>query len=56
MPQWGGDLNKIDFQNIFYYAKASEKTEKNWDDVPENVKNTFDKLGIPRGREKFLAV
>ena len=44
MPTWGGDLSKIDFQNIYYYAKASEKTEKNWDDVPENVKNTFDKL------------
>jgi len=55
MPQWGGDLNKIDFQNIYYNAKASEKTEKNWDDVPENVKNTFDKLGIPEAEKKFLA-
>jgi len=55
MPQWGGDLNKIDFQNIYYYAKASEKTEKNWDDVPESVKNTFDKLGIPEAEKKFLA-
>ena len=54
MPQWGGDLNKIDFQNIYYYAKASEKkTEKNWDDVPDNVKNTFDKLGIPEAEKKF---
>ena len=55
MPQWGGDLNKIDFQNIYYYAKASDKTEKNWDDVPEDVKNTFDKLGIPEAEKKFLA-
>ena len=55
MPQWGVDLNKIDFQNIYYYAKASEKTEKNWDDVPEDVKNTFDKLGIPEAEKKFLA-
>ncbi|HJN20588.1 MAG TPA: Fe-S cluster assembly protein SufB [Candidatus Nitrosopelagicus sp.] len=55
MPRWGGDLNRIDFQNIYYYAKASEKTEKNWDDVPENVKNTFDKLGIPEAEKKFLA-
>jgi len=55
MPQWGGDLNKIDFQNIYYYAKASEKTEKNWEDVPESVKNTFDKLGIPEAEKKFLA-
>ena len=55
MPQWGGYLNKIDFQNIYYYAKASEKTEKNWDDVPDDVKNTFDKLGIPEAEKKFLA-
>ena len=39
MPNWGADLSHIDFQNIYYYAKASEKTEKNWDDVPEDVKN-----------------
>jgi len=44
MPNWGADLSHIDFQNIYYYAKASEKTEKNWDDVPEDVKNTFDKF------------
>ena len=55
MPNWGGDLGKIDFQNIYYYAKASEKTEKNWDDVPEDVKKTFDKLGIPEAEKKFLA-
>ena len=35
MPNWGADLSHIDFQNIYYYAKASEKTEKNWDDVPD---------------------
>ncbi|MEX1996368.1 MAG: Fe-S cluster assembly protein SufB [Nitrosopumilaceae archaeon] len=55
MPNWGGDLGRIDFNNIYYYAKASEKTEKNWDDVPENVKKTFDKLGIPEAEKKFLA-
>ncbi len=55
MPAWGGDLNMIDFQNIYYYAKASEKTEKDWDDVPQDVKNTFDKLGIPEAEKKFLA-
>jgi len=55
MPTWGGDLSVIDFQNIYYYAKASEKVEKNWDDVPENVKNTFEKLGIPEAEKKFLA-
>lgn len=55
MPTWGGDLSIIDFQNIYYYAKASDKVEKSWDDVPENVKNTFDKLGIPEAEKKFLA-
>jgi len=55
MPTWGGDLSVIDFQNIYYYAKASDKVEKNWDDVPENVKKTFDKLGIPEAEKKFLA-
>ncbi len=55
MPAWGGDLSTIDFQNIYYYARASDKVEKNWDDVPENIKNTFDKLGIPEAEKKFLA-
>jgi len=55
MPKWGGDLSTIDFQNIYYYAKASEKTEKSWDDVPADVKKTFDKLGIPEAEKKFLA-
>ncbi|BDQ31405.1 Fe-S cluster assembly protein SufB [Nitrosopumilus zosterae] len=55
MPTWGGDLSVIDFQNIYYYAKASDKVEKNWDDVPDSVKKTFDKLGIPEAEKKFLA-
>ena len=55
MPKWGADLSSIDFQNIYYYAKASEKTEKSWDDVPADVKSTFDKLGIPEAEKKFLA-
>jgi Fe-S cluster assembly protein SufB len=55
MPTWGGDLSKIDFQNIYYYAKASEKQSKSWDDVPESVRKTFDKLGIPEAEKKFLA-
>ncbi len=54
-PEWGGDLRSIDFQNIYYYAKASDKTENNWEDVPQEVKNTFDKLGIPEAEKKFLA-
>ncbi len=55
MPNWGGDLSHIDFQNIYYYAKASEKQSKSWDDVPDSVRNTFEKLGIPEAERKFLA-
>ena len=55
MPTWGGDLSTIDFQNIYYYAKASDGVAKDWDDVPDNVKKTFDKLGIPEAEKKFLA-
>jgi Fe-S cluster assembly protein SufB len=55
MPVWGGDISKINFQNIFYYTKASEKQSKSWDDVPDSVRKTFDKLGIPEAEKKFLA-
>ncbi len=55
MPTWGADLSAIDFDNIHYYVKPSEKTEKSWDDVPPYIKDTFDKLGIPEAERKFLA-
>ncbi len=54
-PQWGGDLNQIDFDDIHYFVRASEKSERSWDDVPEDIKNTFDKLGIPEAERKFLS-
>ncbi len=54
MPQWGSNLSTIDFDNIFYYIKPSGKTEGSWDDVPEYIKNTFNKLGIPEAEQKFL--
>ena len=54
-PQWGGDLNQIDFQNIYYYLKASDKSAKSWDDVPADAKRTFDRLGIPEAEQKFLS-
>ncbi len=54
MPNWGGDLSKIDFQNIIYYVKPSEKAESDWENVPESIKNTFEKLGIPEAERKFL--
>ncbi len=55
MPAWGGDLTKIDFDKIVYYRKPSEREEKSWDDVPEKIKATFEKLGIPEAERKFLA-
>jgi Fe-S cluster assembly protein SufB len=55
MPTWGADLSGIDFDNIHYYVKPSEKTENSWDEVPAYIKDTFDKLGIPEAERKFLA-
>ncbi len=55
MPEWGGDLSGIDFDNIFYYIRPSEKQGKNWDEVPAYIKETFDKLGIPEAEKKYLA-
>jgi Fe-S cluster assembly protein SufB len=55
LPQWGGNLNDIDFDSIFYYLKPSDGAERTWDDVPEDIKNTFDRLGIPEMERKFLA-
>ena len=55
LPTWGADLSGIDFEDIFYYVRASDKTAKDWKDVPDYVKRTFDKLGIPEAEQKYLA-
>lgn len=55
MPTWGGDLSTIDFDDVYYYAKAVEKQGKSWEDLPENIRRTFEKLGIPEAEKKFLA-
>lgn len=55
LPSFGPSLESIDFSNIIYYVKPSEKAEKNWDDVPEDIKETFDKLGIPEAEAKYLS-
>ena len=54
MPAWAGDLSSIDFDNIHYYAKSTDKSEQDWEDVPENIRSTFEKLGIPEAERKFL--
>ena len=55
MPQWGGDLSGLKFDDITYYVKPSERAEHSWDEVPEEIKNTFEKLGIPEAEQKYLA-
>jgi len=55
MPTWGGDVGAIDFQDIYYYVKPTSEEAKSWEDVPEDMKRTFDKLGIPEAEQKFLA-
>lgn len=55
MPSWGPNLSNLDFDNTIYYVKATDKVEKSWDDVPEDVKQTFEKLGIPEAEAKYLS-
>ncbi|NPV57876.1 MAG: Fe-S cluster assembly protein SufB, partial [Anaerolineae bacterium] len=55
IPTWGADLSGLDLDNIYYYVKPSEAEAKSWEDVPDTIKNTFDKLGIPEAEQKFLA-
>src|SRR5918996_1455269 len=54
-PTWGGDLDQIDFDDIHYFVRASDKNSRDWSEVPEDIKNTFDRLGIPEAERKFLA-
>jgi Fe-S cluster assembly protein SufB len=54
-PKWGGDLSGLDFNNIFFYIRPSERVGRTWDEVPEAIKNTFERLGIPEQERKFLA-
>jgi Fe-S cluster assembly protein SufB len=55
MPTWSDGLDQIDFDKIVYYRKPSEREEKSWDDVPDQIKQTFERLGIPEAERKFLA-
>jgi len=54
-PTWGADLSGLDLDDIYFYIRPAEKTGATWDEVPETIKNTFDKLGIPEAERKFLA-
>jgi Fe-S cluster assembly protein SufB len=55
LPSWGPDLSGLDLDDLYYYVRPMEEQESNWDDVPEDIKNTFDRLGIPEAEQKFLA-
>jgi Fe-S cluster assembly protein SufB len=55
MPTWGADLSGIDFNNIFYYIKPVAQQGKDWNDIPSEIKDTFDRLGIPQAEQKYLA-
>jgi len=55
MPVWGGDLSKLDLDDIYYYVRPAEQESRSWDDVPDTIKETFDRLGIPEAEQKFLA-
>jgi Fe-S cluster assembly protein SufB len=55
MPNWGADLSELDLNEIFFYVRPTEGQEKNWDDVPDDIKRTFDRLGIPEAEQKFLS-
>src|SRR5260370_9734358 len=55
MPTWGADLSGINFDDIYYYIKPVQEQGKTWDEVPAEIKDTFDRLGIPQAERKFLA-
>jgi Fe-S cluster assembly protein SufB len=55
MPAWGVDLGALDFEEFYYYMRATPGRARSWDDVPEAIKDTFDKLGIPEAERKYLA-
>ena len=54
-PNWGGNLGQIDFEDIHYFVRASDKNSRDWSEVPDDIKNTFDRLGIPEAERKFLS-
>jgi Fe-S cluster assembly protein SufB len=55
IPTWGADLSDLNLDDIYYYVKPTEMQEHSWDEVPEDIKNTFDRLGVPEAERKFLA-
>ena len=55
MPTWGADLSDLDPNDIYYYVRPVEKQKTSWDDIPTDIKTTFEKLGIPQAEQKYLS-
>ncbi len=55
MPEWGADLSEFNLANIYNYVRPAEAEGRSWEDVPDTIKKTFDRLGIPQAEQKFLA-
>ena len=55
MPTWGGDLSDINFDDIYYYVRPTDKQVNSWDQLPDSVKTTYEKLGIPEAERQYLA-
>jgi Fe-S cluster assembly protein SufB len=55
MPNWGANISNINFDDIYYYAKPVDGQQRTWEDVPEDIKETFERIGIPEAERKFLA-
>ena len=55
VPSWGPSLKEIDFSEIYYFIKPAERRQRSWDEVPENIKYTFERLGVPEAERRFLA-
>lgn len=55
MPEWGGNLSKINFDEIYYYVKPTDKQVNSWEDLPAEIKETYDRIGVPEAEKKFLA-
>ena len=55
MPQWGGDMSEIFIDDIYYYVKPTSAQVDEWDELPDSIKNTYEKLGIPEAERKYLA-
>ena len=55
LPDWGPDLSELDFDDIIYYQKAMDRPARSWDDVPDEIKETFERIGIPQAEREYLA-